>query len=1313
MRSLLAETHPTNTTYITIFALCLLGPPKQATGQPQSQRILWTYGTCSDSGYTSHSFLTNCELEGFDRKNPGLLAIGYFADESELKIKAESVLDSTSLVDFLSNFQPLDCASLQYQNKGRVSKKKIIQVELTGRTPYYLLLEGITSWDDHAKATGIALFTDSSFGKIPMGAANSLISYKTEKSHFDTVLIGQGHLGMPPQGNLPTPKANLYATAPIPAQGKRVMWTYGICPESESSPPTLLTDSNLEAFAKDLPGFLAIGYFHDEGEVASKAASVKDTGTLLKFLSNFQHLDCCPLESQGQGQFSMKKIVTVERTGCTPYLLILEGVDRWEDRAKAKGIALLTDSSFGKIPDIRENSLVVYKTMGARFDSVVLGQGHFGIPPFGELEPMTGNLYSTMPIPSKGKRLLWTYGIGEESEPTRLTLLTNSTKAAFNRSNPGLVALGCFTDDTGIKSKAGKVRDRASLLTFLSNFQPLDCCPAQDQFRSQFSVRNLIKVERTGGTPYLLVLEGVTSWKDRAKAKGIALLKDTSFGKIPWIQDNTIETDNPFGPRFDSVILGEADIGSASNYQRSTLAKMYSAKSIHAKGQAEATGASPEAFYFHVKENTPKGAIVGTMPNDLPGSELWKYPLSKAPTSSPAIGPNGKIFIGYQGNLVALNPLNGSQEWSLDEVEWYKRLVGNYPNSMFFTPSIGTDGTVYVGTSHKTLYALSSQNGEKLWEFRAGECIFTPAIGAEGLIFAYSNNRTLYALDAKTGQLKWRKTSMSEIPVVGHDGTVYSIDKNCNLVAMDPATGRERWQFQVSSYSGSFSFWGNDTMFAMTSNWLFALNPTDGQLRWSIAKKYLSSHVVGPDGTVYLASYAKVSALDPLSGAVKWNIPVERHLRFSPKGTHKKVTMAFGGDHSLYVQTPKEVLCLSSTGGAKRWGLPYPESTNFHPAIGEDGVLYTVKYYKNKINGTDRGEVIAIKGSSSPPKTGWPMWGFHSGRTLNPTTQLDYPTQVLRGKADYELLRDTNSSDNESFELEGDQLRTSQSFDYEVKNVYRVRILANYEDKSITREYSIAIDDVPEAPTGISASETRFIKDTWRGMDIATLTAKDQDFGESHHFELVDSPDGTPHNNALFVIKDGMTLSVGDYPIFGFSDETEYTVHVRVTDKDGLQYSQELVFTVYEPVQGEFGEWLLETTGDNTNSKASEDLDGDGRPNLLEYALGSDPNLEDNEESGPSLSLGENQLSLTFVRRKQSADPAIQFRLQMSHTLESGSWQDVEFIVHGQAEGVDQSGLPDDEPLGASLYERVRIYPQDLAAVQDGGCFFRIVVSLP
>jgi outer membrane protein assembly factor BamB len=95
------------------------------------------------------------------------------------------------------------------------------------------------------------------------------------------------------------------------------------------------------------------------------------------------------------------------------------------------------------------------------------------------------------------------------------------------------------------------------------------------------------------------------------------------------------------------------------------------------------------------------------------------------------------------------------------------------------SPTIGADGTVYVGTYSDMVYALDGQTGVKKWAFKVDTkyVASSPAIGDDGTVYVGGGgNRNVYALDGATGAKKWSfKTGrfVWASPSIGPDGTLY------------------------------------------------------------------------------------------------------------------------------------------------------------------------------------------------------------------------------------------------------------------------------------------------------------------------------------------------------------------------------------------------------------------------------------------------------------------------------------------------------------------------------------------------------------
>ena len=101
------------------------------------------------------------------------------------------------------------------------------------------------------------------------------------------------------------------------------------------------------------------------------------------------------------------------------------------------------------------------------------------------------------------------------------------------------------------------------------------------------------------------------------------------------------------------------------------------------------------------------------------------------------------------------------------------------------SPSIGFDGTVYVGSSNKKLFAVNGKSGDKLWEFETGHLVrSSPAIGLNGIVYVGSGDNKLYAIKASSGP-----TLDSPWPMFGQNArrTALAGDRQ-NLTVEDPAT---------------------------------------------------------------------------------------------------------------------------------------------------------------------------------------------------------------------------------------------------------------------------------------------------------------------------------------------------------------------------------------------------------------------------------------------------------------------------------------------------------------------------------------------
>jgi outer membrane protein assembly factor BamB len=99
---------------------------------------------------------------------------------------------------------------------------------------------------------------------------------------------------------------------------------------------------------------------------------------------------------------------------------------------------------------------------------------------------------------------------------------------------------------------------------------------------------------------------------------------------------------------------------------------------------------------------------------DQNGTVIWSVPMNIyipdfPQVPSPAIDANGTIYLANSiddgsGNVVAINPLDGSTIWQT-----------NYPDIFYSSVTIDGNGTLFVTSAGGYLLALDSTNGLELW----------------------------------------------------------------------------------------------------------------------------------------------------------------------------------------------------------------------------------------------------------------------------------------------------------------------------------------------------------------------------------------------------------------------------------------------------------------------------------------------------------------------------------------------------------------------------------------------------------------------
>jgi YVTN family beta-propeller protein len=163
----------------------------------------------------------------------------------------------------------------------------------------------------------------------------------------------------------------------------------------------------------------------------------------------------------------------------------------------------------------------------------------------------------------------------------------------------------------------------------------------------------------------------------------------------------------------------------------------------------------------------------------------------------------------------------------------------------------------------------------------------------------------------------------------------------------------------------------------------------------------------------------------------------------------------------------------------------------------------------------------------------------------------------------YSLVSGAGSTDNSSFQIVGSTLETNATFDFETKSSYSIRVRStDAGGQSFEKQFTITINDVNDAPTDISLSNSSIDENVAAPATIGTLTASDQDAGQTHTFTLQGSGcGGGPFpDNGSFAISGTNTLQSA--VSFDFETKSSYTICIRTTDSGSPALSFDKQFTI-------------------------------------------------------------------------------------------------------------------------------------------------------
>ena len=261
------------------------------------------------------------------------------------------------------------------------------------------------------------------------------------------------------------------------------------------------------------------------------------------------------------------------------------------------------------------------------------------------------------------------------------------------------------------------------------------------------------------------------------------------------------------------------------------------------------------------------------------GDSSWYVSTRDSVTCAPTVGADGTVYVGGDDGYLYATNASGSAKW--------KANLGGAMDSS--AAALSNDGTAIYTGAGSYVFARSTADGSAIWQYSLTAAGPT-TVASDGTIYVKDSVNTLYALNpaAASTRVKWTATVPGvsySAPVIAANGAVYIGSDDATLYAINPATGAANWTFAADGaiFSSPAIDGAGNIYFGTINGTLYAVSPAGVQI-WATkaGNGITSSPAIGANGIIYFGGYDRnLYALNPGNGSVAWTYPLGGEVRDS------------------------------------------------------------------------------------------------------------------------------------------------------------------------------------------------------------------------------------------------------------------------------------------------------------------------------------------------------------------------------------------------------------------------------------------------